>query len=243
MRLLLPAALLALAACGETDTSLPGTCRGLVTYGVGSTATDTLGQNECARPGDVGGHLYRLSLHLHSNIGLTMTPTGFRGVLAVYDSLGTLVWSDNSEGAIAMKLYLPPGAYLAVAGRYGATGGPYTLTSAATAQLDCTPIGRTIRGASIAGSVTATDCLGALAYRYDTYGVRLTAGQVVTIVANTEATGRIEVIQDASNSVIDAQATVANTDRTIAFIVPATGVYRINVASQGFPNPYTLDIQ
>jgi len=243
MRRLLPLALLVTAACDPRDKSLPGTCAGIVAYTLGSATVDTLGRNECDRPGDIDGHLYGITLAGQQGFWLTMTPTGFNGVLALYDTTSTLIWSESDVGVNRFKVYLPAGVYLAVAGRQAGAGGEYVLSSPATTQVDCVD-GIVTVGTIVSDSVEATDCPATLAgWTMDSYLIRLRAGQSLTWAWTTDAQGRVDISLDGPNTPIEGRGFLADFEQTFSYTAPTTGVYRIALSSNLLPMAYTLSFE
>lgn len=242
--LLLALPLLAGCPTGEDDSF--ANCAGITPYGVGGTIQATVGDNQCAGPGDIDGQLYSMALSTQSNFALTMTPAGFDGVLALYAGSGDLIWSDADPGVLGFKVYLPAGNYVVVAGKHRSSGGAYTLTSPLATQDACQPHGMVVVGSSVLGTLTNTDCPGGVAGWYnDVYAIRLKANQHVTFTTTTDRTLRTELYSEATGALIDERNVNNNAGGTLTTVLtaPTAGMYRMHVASSAVPANYTFGVQ
>lgn len=244
-RSLLLLAMPLLAGCPVDEDDSFANCAGVAPYTVGSTVNSTVTNNQCAGPGDIEGQLYSISLVAQTNFALTMTPTGFDGVLALYHANGDLIWSDADPGVLGFKVYLPAGNYLVVAGKHRSTGGGYTLTSAVATQDACQPHGMVVVGSSVDGTLTSADCPGGAAGWFnDVYAIRLKTNQTVTFTTTTDRPLRTELYTEATGALLDARNVNNNAGGTLTTTLTASaaGMYRLHVASSSVPAAYTLGI-
>lgn len=224
-----------------TDSDELVNCAGVAPYVVGATVAATIGNDQCAGPGDIEGHLYSITLATQTNFALTMTPSGFNGVLALYTGAGDLVWSAADAGVLSFKLYLPAGNYSVVAGKHQSGGGPYTLTSPAASQDACLPHGMVVPGTSAQGTLTTSDCPGGTAGWYnDVYAIRLKAGQHVTFNTTVDQAVRTELYAEAGGALIEGKNLNAAGTTSTVLTAPAAGMYRMHIASNAVPANYTF---
>lgn len=158
-------------------------------------ATVTADVSSKAAPGPQGGagQLYTLVLTQQTNLRFNLSASGFPPFLGLYEASGRPICERNASD-FWFKAFLPAGTYQVFVSSMSDASGTFTLTSEPTQPGPCsdpsgtnTPITQlhTVKGAALAGTVTAADCGGPLA-RNHAYEIRLNAGDTVTVTFTTD---------------------------------------------------------
>jgi hypothetical protein len=208
--------------------------------------SSTLGENECKGPGELDGHLYAVTLTQETDFELTMTPSGFDGAMGIYTASGAVVAVNAGSGTLHDKYFLPAGQYTIVAARRDHGGGSYTLTTPSTTQTGCVSNGMTLLGATIAGSVASTDCVGLGGSFWDLYSFRLNAGQSMSASVTVDQAAIVALFAETQNNTqLQQQAVAKGATLTINYTATQGGTYRVHVGYGGVgpvPINYTLKL-
>ena len=170
-------------------------------------------------------------------------------VLRTADRVAIGVHDDVGHGANTMlKVLLPPGSYNLDANAYPGSGGPYTLTSAATTTgvTNC-EIVFVMKGTSTTEKLETTDCDADTSYS-DDYIVYIGAGETLTASMSSAAidsylelhgsAGRLAFNDNGNGTTNDATLTYTSTSPFGDFFV-----LRAKSASGFVTGAYTLAIQ
>ena len=238
--------LLPLASCSKLSGLLgpSGACAGPQTYTIGSTASGTLGQNECKGPGDLSGHIYVFALTGQNNFSVTMTPSGFEGAFGLYGSSNAVVPEQKHSGTIIARAFLPLGQYTLVVGRSKGNSGSYTLTTQSASVDGCqTDITNWITpGSIVTGVVTDADCSGAGTSRQDIYEIVLAASQTLNVSVTMDQDGSFALFT--GSSVVLARNVTKGGTSSFTYTAPGAASYRVHVQKdQALPVNYTMSIR
>ena len=182
--------------CAADVATPSGVCTGATPLTIGATANAKAGSDECAIAGGAG-QIISLTLTTPMTFLVTMTPSGFVGGFTMfsgtYANVGAAKEILSVEGSSPMgaRAFLPVGQYFMAAGRKGATGGAYSLTTTVTQNADCAYENWTVPGITLTGTLTTRDCPGLLGSTQQIYNVRLSAGQSVSIMASVSKNGSV----------------------------------------------------
>lgn len=241
-------ALTVVAGC-PTDLKLgsdagSGACTGPMSYTAGSTATGTTGVNSCRGPDGSNGQLYAMTLAQQTNLQFTLTANGFPGFLGIYTGSGVRIAERNASPPMA-KVFLPAGSYQVFVGSMSNADGTYSLASVNTEVSDCTTGGATTKGATIAGTLTASDCGNSLS-RGDSYEFYLSAGQSASVSFTVDRVSGMFVMGN-GGVLANKEVTAAGTWSTTVTATTA-GYYGLRVESRtvngsaNLPVTYSISI-
>lgn len=227
-----------LAGCSLFD-KITGSssCDGPYTYTAGSTATGTLGHNNCEGPDGGSGHVYAMTLTKQTNMRVTVTSTAFTPLIAIYTSANKLVAQDLVNGVI--NVFLPAGSYKIFVARSSSNDGAYTLTtptyalagcSSTTGTLQVVDMGFTVRGADINGSLTPTDC-GASNVKMHWYRFRQVSSDTISTTVTTDKTAGL-YLYNASGTVVASKELPAAGTWTTKYVTTADGFLTMRVESR-----------
>jgi hypothetical protein len=238
--------LLSLASCSKIAdlVGAGGTCNGPQPYTAGSTVTGVTNNVTCKGPDGTNGQVYSMTLSQQSNMALTLTASGFPGHLGLYTAANDLVAQTNDG---SLRAFLPAGAYTVFVSSTSGKDGSYTLTSPAAELANCTtPGGITAKGASISGTLTATDCGNSLS-KYDHYDIQLKAGTTLNVTFTVDRVAGLFVVGPTSQ--LAAREMAGAGTWTTSVTVPATGFYGVRVESRttgngasNLPLAYTISL-
>lgn len=222
-----------ITGCGSS-TEPSGACAAATALTIGASATGKSGSDECSLPDGSAGKFYTLSLSATTGFLLTMTPSGFTGSIGLYSGSptnpgkATVIFTEGGTGTVGGRAFLPAGQYFIGAGRVGQAGGGFTISTSVSENTDCVFGSWTVLGTPLTGSLTATDCAGALGSSQDIYQVRMTAGQSVVITAAVSKPGGV-IWGTSSASIIERPlSSPTGGSTTITYKATVDGVYLLH---------------
>lgn len=222
-------------------------------YTAGASITESLASNTARGPNGGVGRLYTLSLTQQTNLLFTLTANGFPPFLGLYTATGQpIVERPNTN--TSFKAFLPPGTYQVFVDSMNDSSGTFTLNSSPAQVGPCLVPGdqtsldniHTAKGATLAGTITTSDCGGGLA-RTHVYELPLTAGAQIAVAFTVDKMSGI-AIRNASGTVLASREMTAAGSGTLAVTVPTAGYYGLHLESRtsggvsSLPVAYTLSI-
>lgn len=239
--------LLSLTSCSKIADLVgagTGNCSGPQPYTAGSTVTGTTGSNLCKGPDGSNGQLYSMTLSQPSAMDLTVTASGFPPHLALYTAANDLIAQTNDA---RLKFFLPAGAYTVFVSSLSNKDGSFTLTSPATELANCaTTSGITTKGASISGTLTATDCGNSFS-KVDHYDLQLKAGTTLSVTFTVDRLAGLLVLSPTGPLATKEMAGAGTWTTSVS--IPSTGYYGVQVESRttgngasNLPVSYTITL-
>lgn len=248
VRLAALGACVAVAACSKIDTLFSAAkCDGPTAYVAGSTVSGALG-SACKGPTGRTGELYTMTLTQPTGLQPTVTTTSFNPLIGLYTASGKTV-VEYIAGS-SFKAFLPAGTYQLLVARTSTTDGAFTLAtpavalgskcSNATGSIGDTDMGITTRGATIAGSVTATDC-GAANAKFHWYRMRVATGDTVSSTITVDRTAGLSLADPTGTMVASKELSAAGTWSN-TYVATADGWCILKVESRTANNSANLPL-
>lgn len=253
-----PLTMVLVTACSKLDGifghASSDTCSA-ASYTVGSSATGTLGVNDCVGPNGFSGQLYSFTATTQANIKLSVATTAFVPTVSVFTAANKIVGEASTDGTL--RTFLPAGSYKLLVYNLAGKGGSYTLTSANTSlgggcisangTLTDADMGYTLKGVSLSGQITSTDC-GALNAKMHWYRVRLASTDTLNTTVTVDKPAGL-YFQNTSGAVVASKEFTAAGTWTYTYPATADGSYTLRIESRAsgtasnLPLNYTIALK
>lgn len=236
--------LAAMASCGGGDGAVgggswqnnpTGTAQPMTP---GATIAADVSTKPAAGPQGGAGQLYTLTLSQQTNLRFELTANGFPPFLGLYEASGRPICERNASD-FWFKAFLPAGTYQVFVSSMSNASGPFTLTSTLAQPSPCsdssgtvTPLTtlHTVKGASLAGTITSADCGGG-GVRTHIYEIRLNAGETIGVSLTTDKLSGFNIWGPPHVQLTGKEMAGAGSG-SFTFTAPTTTYYTLNIESR-----------
>lgn len=243
---MLPLAALTLVASCAADDSGTSPAQGTGTnptegtgtpipYTLGTTATSSSVTFKTVKaPNGAYGQVYTLTATGQSNFLIAVSTSAFKPYLGLFTASGVVVAENNTDTRI--RAFLPAGNYLLVVSEVDGRDGSFSLTSSPSSLGGCigppispADLGNTVRGATLSGTITSTDCGNAQAKSH-IYDLPLAAGEAITATFTADKASGVAI--RSNGTVLSSMELAAAGTITISMTATVTGRYQLSAASR-----------
>ncbi len=230
----------------------PEACTGPTTITESVTISGKTDGASCKAPDGAVSRLYNFTTtQATTAVEVSVAPTGFQPWLGIFTSAG-LKLAEMNETPWRFRLFLPAGSYQFAVSAVGTQDGSFTLVTKPGVGVEGCLAGPggmsrvadaaiTMKGVSIPGVLTASDCGAPSGLRVDGFIILGAAGTPVTITLSADRAAAIYLYEPSSGGGVTTLASrTLNAAGTVTFTAPASANRELSLSMTGFPGTGTI---